>query len=467
MKNTSIGAGLCLSLLFFIGLSVRSASPQIDEPAGIKFFTGSWKEVLAEAKRQNKPVFVDIFTTWCGPCKRMAKEAFPDATVGEKFNTHFINYQIDAEKGEGIDVAKKYAVSAFPTSLYVSASGDLIHRATGYGSLKGLLDEANKAIDAAKDPNPLSVMENQFVGGKRNLAFLEAYLQKRAKFEMPSNEALVVYLKKIPEAEWSADKTISLMAGNATTFDAKIQNTLLKKLTEMKGVTGEQATTLRTKLSDGISRLNQAQFKQATTRKNEQMLAEVIKTNQTYENATRGVNLTPEQAAEFANGYRMRFYQETGNKAKYITLVATQANNLMKITAGDFDKLNKIAYQNFEKETRLFPDSVKQSDNFKQYAAAMKQVEPKQSASKLNNLAWAYYENSVDKKALNQALTWSARSLEYDRSGMHLDTYAHLLNKLGRKTEAVKIQEEAITKEKAAGGDPASYEKELAIMKTK
>ena len=34
---------------------------------GIEFFHGSWEEALAEAKKQEKPIFVDAFTTWCGP----------------------------------------------------------------------------------------------------------------------------------------------------------------------------------------------------------------------------------------------------------------------------------------------------------------------------------------------------------------------------------------------------------------
>ena len=97
----------------------------------------------------------------------------------------------------------------------------------------------------------------------------------------------------------------------------------------------------------------------------------------------------------------------------------------------------------------------------------MKKLEPKQTAMKLNNLAWAYHENVNDKSSLNQALTWSAKSLEYDRIGMYLDTYAHLLNKQGRKAEAIKIQEEAIAKQKAAGEDASGYEKELASIKSK
>ncbi|MVM38619.1 DUF255 domain-containing protein [Spirosoma sp. HMF3257] len=467
MKATSIRTSLCLSLLLFLSLTARSAPLRIEEPTGITFFKGSWKDVLAEAKRQNKPVFVDIYTTWCGPCKRMAREAFPDASVGKKFNTSFVSYQIDAEKGEGIVLAKKYAVSAFPTSLYVAANGDLIYRSVGYGGIKEMLTEADRAVEAAKDPNSLPAMEKQYAAGKRDPAFLELYLLKRANVEMPNNEALSIYLKNKPKADWSSDKMIALIAGNATTYDATIQEILLKKLVNIKEATGDEAMVFRNKLSEGVFRLNQDRFKQAIASKNEQMLAEVINTNEIYTNAARGVNLRPEQADEMANHYRMGFYLQSGNKGKYASLVVAQATRLMKVRTTDIDSLNKVAYQHFEEESQSLPDSIKRSDYFKNQLAAAKQTEPRQTAMKLNSLAWDCYENISEAKTLDQALTWSARSLEYDRSAMHLDTYAHLLSKLGRKAEAIKLQQEAINKEKAVGGDPTSYEKELAVMKRK
>ena len=41
----------------------------------------SFKEILETAKAQNKLVFMDCYTTWCGPCKRLAAMVFPDSAV--------------------------------------------------------------------------------------------------------------------------------------------------------------------------------------------------------------------------------------------------------------------------------------------------------------------------------------------------------------------------------------------------
>lgn len=467
MKTIFFWLSLCLVVTQAQSAIPRTTVSSSDEPTGIKFFTGSWKAALAEAKRQNKPVFVDIYTTWCGPCKKMAKEAFPDAKVGGKFNANFVSYQIDAEKGEGVQIAKKYSVEAYPTTLYVSADGDLIHRAIGYGGIQELLNQADQAIASFKDPNPLSAMEKQYAGGKRDPEFLSAYLQKRATLGMPNGEALDAYLKIVPEADWSSDQNIGLITGNLETYNEKIFDLLLQKMGQMQNATGEEAMALRNKLGEGVFKLNQDRFGKAIAAKDEQLLANVITDNEAYLKAARSSALTPVQAEDMANGYRANFYLQTKNLVKYRSLASAQAGKLMNLSASDIAKLNEEAYKQFEDEARAYPDSVKQSDNFKQYAAQMKQSEPKQTAMKLNNYAWAYYENTADPKDLGQALTWSAKSLEYDRSSMYLDTYAHLLSKLGRKAEAINAQEEAIAKTKAAGQDTADYEKGLAEIKKK
>ncbi len=140
MKRPAIAVLLCLLLTGF----------RVDGPTGIQFFGGSWNDALREAQRQNKPLFVDFYTTWCPPCRRMAREAFPDPRVGEKFNTRFINCQVDAERGEGIDLARRYAVASYPTALYITPTGEVVHRAVGYGGVSAMLQQADLVLAMPK-----------------------------------------------------------------------------------------------------------------------------------------------------------------------------------------------------------------------------------------------------------------------------------------------------------------------------
>lgn len=105
--------------------------PFLIDAQGIKFYEGSFGDVKAEAKKQNKIIFIDCYTSWCGPCKWMAKNVFTDNSVGEFYNTNFICYKIDMEKGEGKEIRKKYNVNAFPTLLFINGDGETENRSLG------------------------------------------------------------------------------------------------------------------------------------------------------------------------------------------------------------------------------------------------------------------------------------------------------------------------------------------------
>lgn len=138
------------TIRLYVLLCLITSSIRAQSPAGIQFFSGSWQQALAEAKRQNKPLFVDVYANWCPPCRRMAREAFPDAKVGEKYNARFINYRVDAELGAGTDLARSYAVTSYPTLLYVAPNGELMQRSVGYGGISGLLTQADMALAIPK-----------------------------------------------------------------------------------------------------------------------------------------------------------------------------------------------------------------------------------------------------------------------------------------------------------------------------
>ena len=81
---------------------------------GIDFKNIPFEDALALAKTNDKLIFIDFHTEWCGPCKKLAKGPFKEQKNGEFYNKNFINLKLDAEK-EGKDAAQRYQVNAFPT----------------------------------------------------------------------------------------------------------------------------------------------------------------------------------------------------------------------------------------------------------------------------------------------------------------------------------------------------------------
>ena len=117
---------LLLVLLGLTFINVFSAEAQ-----GIEFFHGTWEEALLKAREEDKIIFVDAYTTWCGPCKRMAANTFPDPEVGQLFNQHFLSLKIDMEKEMGIDFRQKFPVSAYPTLYFIDYDQEVVRKTVG------------------------------------------------------------------------------------------------------------------------------------------------------------------------------------------------------------------------------------------------------------------------------------------------------------------------------------------------
>lgn len=99
---------------------------------GIQFVDDTWDEALALAKKEHKLIFLDVYATWCGPCKVLKSKTFPDKEAGQYFNENFINVTFDGEKGDGIKVAHQLNVRAYPSLFMLNADGIPIVYYAGY-----------------------------------------------------------------------------------------------------------------------------------------------------------------------------------------------------------------------------------------------------------------------------------------------------------------------------------------------
>ncbi|MFA5404603.1 MAG: thioredoxin fold domain-containing protein [Ignavibacteria bacterium] len=142
MKNI-IKTGTLLLIFVFV-ISFKASAEEIN------FEKGTFKEVLAKAKSENKILMVDFFTDWCKWCVELDKKVYTDKDVAEFANKNQINWKVDAEKGEGVELASKYAVNGFPTIVFIDGNGDEVDRIVGYIPAKDFLKrikEFNKGVN--------------------------------------------------------------------------------------------------------------------------------------------------------------------------------------------------------------------------------------------------------------------------------------------------------------------------------
>lgn len=127
-----------LSVGFMLVILMTSASSQGESE--INFQAIDLTEAKAKAIKSGKYIFIDCYTDWCGPCKRMAATSFKDPRVAEVFNKQFINIKIEMEKDkDGPETALMYKIKAYPTLLIIDGKGNLVKQAIGMQSSDGLI----------------------------------------------------------------------------------------------------------------------------------------------------------------------------------------------------------------------------------------------------------------------------------------------------------------------------------------
>jgi len=150
------GASVLVLALSALPAAAASAAPAA-APSGkpgftVPFLQGRpFAELLKKARAENKPLMVDMYAVWCGPCKLMDRTTFSDPAVGDWAKRNVIAVKIDAEKGEGRKLAQRYMVSSFPTVLFIDPSGQEIDRLVAAYPPQPFLSEA-AAVVAGSSP---------------------------------------------------------------------------------------------------------------------------------------------------------------------------------------------------------------------------------------------------------------------------------------------------------------------------
>ena len=211
---------LILALPAFAQKSIRSAKAPA---AGMEFVEKPFAELLVQAKAEDKIIFIDAYTTWCGPCKMMAAKVFPDERVGKVYNERFINAKFDMEKGEGIELAKRYSVAAYPTYLFIDGDGDIVHKGLGYIPQEQFLALA----DAAVSDDNLGSLNRRYDAGQRDGEFLKIYAATLSELYERERAAVVMgeYLATLDD--WSAPETLKMLLENPGEPGGKTMNYLV------------------------------------------------------------------------------------------------------------------------------------------------------------------------------------------------------------------------------------------------
>lgn len=152
-------------------LSLLAALLVFPAMAQTNFRPISFDEAIKQAKAENKLVFIDFYTDWCGPCKKMSKEVFPQKKVGDFFNAQFVCIKLNAEK-EGLEQAERFKVTAYPTFLILDTDEKVKMDIKGAMSADDFIAKVKNELNPEMSPER---MKQRYESGERTPELVNAY----------------------------------------------------------------------------------------------------------------------------------------------------------------------------------------------------------------------------------------------------------------------------------------------------
>ncbi len=149
----------------------------------------SLSAALAKAGEAKKVVMVDFFTTWCGPCKKLDQETWPDARVSAWLGEHAVAIKLDAERER--EAAKQHRIGAYPTLLFLKSDGTELGRLVGFRPPETFLQQAG---DLLAGKTPLDALKQKVAQGGEDDPMLRQDLGEELADAGRHEEALAQYL---------------------------------------------------------------------------------------------------------------------------------------------------------------------------------------------------------------------------------------------------------------------------------
>lgn len=361
--------------------------------AGIEFdHEIAFQAALDKAKREGKLVFIDCYTSWCGPCKRLSATTFMDSAVGAYFNNNYINIKVDMEKGEGPSIATRYQITAYPTMLWLDANGSVKKRTMGLIDAATLMGNAHEAADPL--PDVMNDLNKRYAAGERSQAFMEDYLKNFNLSGRDYDAVFAEYLVQAQKQGWAKESTLMTIYQLTNSYESPGLQALEKDKAGIVAKVGEKAYDQKL-----IAIAKDAA--EAARRKND---PKILSTALDLTRKAGGA-----EGKQAAAKMEMDYYLNTSNADVYDKYVA---------------------------------------DYLKKYGT--------NDAKLLNDIAWQYYINTNEDKYLKKAVQWAYRAVNLQNTSTNNTTYAYLQYKLGNRSEATKACDYAILKAKEEKVNPLS-----------
>lgn len=222
-------------------IAILAISIQTSFAKGINFQDLTLKEGLEKAKKENKKVFIDVFATWCGPCKYLSRNVFVDEDLGEFMNEHFVSLKIDGEKGDGLQLMRDFSLDSYPTMLFLNPEMDLLKKIVGAVGAEEIETVGNEVL--FPETTALYQLTERYEAGEREREFLAEYVIELLNSDGDVDPVLAEFLEKYPEPDLKDENEFLVFCIGVTDVDHVSMKSFLSDLSNLEELHGEFVLT--------------------------------------------------------------------------------------------------------------------------------------------------------------------------------------------------------------------------------
>lgn len=133
------------ALTVFLSIALFAFAAPVEQ--GVSFYSGSYDNLLREARKEQKPIILDFWASWCGPCKKMDQQTFTDPKLAEFINGNFLIYKVDIDSFDGMAITEKFEIESFPSMLVLDSRARSLETLKGFYPAQYLEKELSKIIN--------------------------------------------------------------------------------------------------------------------------------------------------------------------------------------------------------------------------------------------------------------------------------------------------------------------------------
>lgn len=191
--------------------------------AQVKFIEVVTEDDMQRARQkvddEGKLLFVDVYATWCGPCKMMDRDVYTDPDVARYMNAHFVNVRMDGETPFGRKYAAANQLEGYPSMFIFAPDGEDVGKIVGFRPAVELLTAVTGMKENYTDFRRFHIEYEQgnmslssypgYIGALRGMgrddqaeALAAEYVVKRKGEELTDDDILVVAHYMHLEEEW-------------------------------------------------------------------------------------------------------------------------------------------------------------------------------------------------------------------------------------------------------------------------